>query len=101
MWQDEGFPPAEPSPRENGERRALYQGYLDAVDWSYPPRVARAVRLFEMTAKGVDRQYSQTAFDLIERDGYQVLDTGRIIGGAAMSPREGALASLTDPGAIP
>jgi len=100
MWQDEGFPPAEPYPRENGERRALYQGYLDAVDWSYPPQVARAVRVFEMTAKGVDRQYSQTAYDLIERDGYQVLETGRIVGGAVVSLREGALTSLTDPGVI-
>lgn len=100
MWQDEGFPPAEPSPREGGERRALYQDYLDAVDWCDPGQISRALRVFEVTAKGIDRQYSQTAFDLIERDGYQVLENGRIVGGAVVVLREGALATLTDPGAI-
>jgi hypothetical protein len=32
MWQDEGFNAAEPSSSTGGERRSLYQGYLDAVD---------------------------------------------------------------------
>ena len=100
MWQDEGFGPAEPSQSTGGERRSLYQGYLDVVDWTDPGHVARAVRVFEQTAKGIDGQYSQSAYDLIERDGFKVMETGRIVGAPAVVLREGALAKLSDPGAI-
>ena len=100
IWQDEGFDPAEPSQVTSGERRSLYQGYLDVVDWTDPGHVARAVRVFEQTAKGIDRQYSQSAYDLIERDGFKVLETGRIVGTPTVMLREGALAKLSDPGAI-
>ena len=76
MWQDEGFGPAEASEATSGERRSLYQGYLDAVDWTDPSQVARAVRVFEQTAKGLERQYRQAAYDLIERDGFKVTEAG-------------------------
>ncbi|MBK6871327.1 MAG: abortive infection family protein [Kineosporiaceae bacterium] len=92
--------PAQPSPTESGERRALYQGYLDAVDWADPNMVERAVRVFEQTAKHVDPEYRKTAYEAIERDGYKVDDEGRIGGGPVASLREGALASLSDPTAI-
>jgi hypothetical protein len=100
VWQDEGFAPAEPAQSTGGERRSLYQGYLDAVDWTDPRHVARAVRVFEQTAKDFNREYSQKAYDLIERDGFRVLDNGRIVGGPTVVLREGALGNLTDPGAI-
>ena len=32
MWQDEGFAPGPADPTVGGERRNLYQSYLDAVD---------------------------------------------------------------------
>jgi hypothetical protein len=60
----------------------------------------RAVRVFEQTVKGIDRQYSQLAYDLIERDGFKVLETGRIVGTATVVLREDTLAKLSDPGAI-
>ncbi len=100
MWQDEGFGPAEASEATSGERQCLYQGYLDAVDWTDPSQVARAVRVFEQTAKGLERQYRQAAYDLIERDGFKVTEAGRIVGAATVVLREGALANLSDPGAI-
>lgn len=100
MWQDEGFLPAERSPSEVGERRSLYQGYMDAVNWSDSVQVARAVRVFEQTAKGIEREDSQAAYDLIESDGYKVDDGGRITGGPAQYIRDGALANLTDPTVI-
>jgi hypothetical protein len=101
MWQDEGFAPAEPSQSTGGERRSLFQGYLDGVDWSDPGQVARAVRVFEQTAKGIEFINKRPAYDLIERDGYKVLKNGRIVGGpTAPVLREGALANLTDPGTI-
>ena len=37
MWEDEGFEHG-PIPELGGERRSLYQAYLDAVDWSDPGR---------------------------------------------------------------
>lgn len=50
--------------------------------------------------KALTGGYSQKAYDLIERDGFSVLDNGRIVGGPTVVLREGALANLTDPGAI-
>ena len=38
-----------------------YYGYLDAVDWTDPGQVARAVRVFEMTAKHAEHTNKQTA----------------------------------------
>jgi hypothetical protein len=55
---------------------------------------------FEQTARLIDRQYSQSAFDLIERDGYTVLENGRITGRPAVVRRDGALSKLTDAGTI-
>lgn len=100
MWQDEGFDAAEPSSSTGGERRSLYQGYLDAVDWTEPGQVMRAIRVFEQTASKVDRQFCQGAYDLIQRDGFKVLETGRIVGTPTVVLREGALATLSEPGAV-
>jgi hypothetical protein len=99
-WQDQGFGRAAPSPDEDGERRALYQGYLDAVDWCDPGQVARAIRVFESTAKAVEPELRRAAYDLIEENGYRVDDEGRITGDPVSCLREGALGSLSDPSAI-
>lgn len=100
LWQDEGFGPADQSHGISGERRSLYQGYLDAVDWTDQPQVARALRVFERTAMGFERQYTQPAFDLLERDGYKVAADGRISGGPVSALRETALSTLSDPAVI-
>jgi hypothetical protein len=62
--------------------------------------VARAVRVFEQTGKKIDREYSQPAYDLIEGDGYRVLENGRIVGDSGATFRVGALSSLSDPAVI-
>lgn len=99
MWQDEGFAPG-PDNTEVGERRSLYQSYLDAVDWSDAGHVARALRVFEQTARGIEPQYTKDAFDYLSFDGYRVEASGRIVGGPVAVFREGALADLDHPDAI-
>ncbi len=99
MWQDEGFAPG-PDNDLDGVRRSLYQSYLDAVDWTDPSHVGRALRVFEQTARNVEPHAVQSAYEVLERDGYQVLDNGRIAGGPVTVLREGPLAELSDPAAI-
>lgn len=99
MWQDEGFAPG-PDNDLDGVRRSLYQSYLDAVDWTEPSHVGRALRVFAQTARNVEPQSVQSAYELLERDGYQVLESGRIVGGPVTLVREGPLAELSDPAAI-
>lgn len=102
MWQDEGFAPG-PENRETGQRRSLYQSYLDAVDWTHKAQVTRALRVLEMTARNAEPDHAQRAFDLLRRDGYEIGSDGRIIGGpvaAAPVLREESLANLVEAGAI-
>jgi hypothetical protein len=57
MWQDEGFAPG-PTPESlDGARRALFQSYLDVVDWTDDAHVARALRVFETVVRGRDPGY--------------------------------------------
>lgn len=100
MWQDEGFAPGPPDPDLTGERRSLYQSYLDSVDWTDQGHVRRALRVFEQTARGYEPEYAKNAYDLLGRDGYRILDNGRIAGGPIVDLREGALAGLSDAAAI-
>ncbi len=84
-WQDEGFAPG-PENNETGERRSLYQSYLDAVDWTHRPHVDRALRVFEMTLRGHEEQYTEQPRSLLARDGYDVDARGRITGGPVTAP---------------
>ncbi len=105
IWQDEGFAP-HPDARElSGDRRTKYQSYLDSVDWTDLGHVARAIRAFERTAERTEKTLIVRfdALNAIKRDGYEVLDehldvhlTPRV----AAVWRDGALAALTDAGAI-
>lgn len=102
MWQDEGFAPG-PDNEEPGQRRSRYQSYLDAVDWTHKPQVARALRVFEMTAQGISAEHTKKAFDLLRHDGYEVSNDGRITGGPPVSAspmREQPLANLGEAVAI-
>jgi len=99
IWQDEGFAPG-PSNEETGERRNLYQRYLDSVDWTDAGHVMRALRAFEETARQVEPQYAKDAFDRLRADGYRVDDRGRVTGVRVTTLRAGALADLKDPSAI-
>lgn len=100
-WDDEGFSPG-PEPEVGGERRARYQAYLDVVDWTEPSPVVRALRVFEQTLRWAEpsRIVRIDAIEKLERDGYKVVEPGRIIGSPVVVVREGALVALVDPTAI-
>ncbi len=99
MWDDQGFEPG-PIPDDiGGERRSLYQAYLNAVDWTDPGQVGRALRVFEATAHDVESQYLESAYKCLAQDGYRVSEEGRILGAGVGLP-ERSLANLTDPSAI-
>lgn len=101
MWQDEGFAPGpEPDPPVGGMRVSLFQSYMDSVDWTEPAHVARALRVFEVALRGVDREYLHSVILSLDRDGYRLQDDGRITGSPAVVVREAVLSGLTDPTAI-
>lgn len=69
MWQDEGFALGPPN-QEPGDRRNLYQQYLDGVDWTDPAQVKRALRVFAVTIDGADEQFTAGPLRLLKRDGF-------------------------------
>jgi hypothetical protein len=108
MWSDEGFAPGPPPEGVGGERRSLYQSYLDAVDWTDPGQVQRALKVFAHTAEGYAPESLERAYKYLAIDGFEVTDGGRITGGppalhapaSAVGLPEHTLANLTDPSAI-
>lgn len=112
MWQDELFAPAEDPEPVGGQRVTRFQGYLDQVDWSDPGHVARATRVFEVALRhlfappeGEDWPGRRDAIvrvrRLLERDGYQLTQEGRIVGGASsVVVSRQLLSSITEPAVI-
>jgi hypothetical protein len=85
------------------ERRAVFQSYLDAVDWTDERQVVRAVRVFERFLLdhflgSNESTYHRARRDL-ERDGYTVDEDGQITK-IGFGLRPGCLADLTDASAI-
>ena len=108
LWQDEGFAP-DWSEVEAGEaqRRGTYQAYLNGVDWSDYGAVTRAVRVFESTIRaskrppyGEDDKWLWELRPLLERDGYDLDDHGRITARLPTTLTAGALNNLADATAI-
>jgi hypothetical protein len=88
VWGDEDFSPApeDPFTLETGERRCLYERYLNAVDWTNAGDVRRALRVFWQTRYElpVDLIFSdddETGFQMLERQGYKFDDDGNPSGG--------------------
>lgn len=100
MWQDEGFAPGPPREDVSGERRALFQSYLDVVDWTDDGHVVRALRVFETVLHGRDPAYLREIRALLERDGYRLEDNGRIEAVGVVRWRLDALVDISDPSAI-
>jgi Abortive infection C-terminus len=104
LWQAEGFAPAsDPTTLPMSERRAVFQSYMDAVNWTDERHVTRAVRVFERMLHdhflGSNLIVAYRAREEIERDGYRIDNDGRIKK-TRISFRPGALANLTDATAI-
>lgn len=97
-WQDEGFAPGPPNDL-GGERRSLYQSYLEAVDWTDPDHVRRALRVFEEQLSGIEPQYRADALRKLERDGVTFHD-GRLSSPQRAPLRPGLLGNLSDASAI-
>jgi hypothetical protein len=102
-FQDEGFAPSPTcAHQDSSSRRTLTQAYLEAVDWTDPSHLARALRAFERLVDGVPRDLgSRFRFlNSLRRDGYVFdEDTGHL---HPIGPRlpETALSGLKDPSAI-
>jgi hypothetical protein len=100
-FQDEGFAPNPDCTYEDSSvRRQSTQAYLEAVDWSDPRRVGRALRVFERLLHGCEDKYTERFRHSLRRDGY-VTDhkTGHITS-AGPQFAEGSLTALKDPNAI-
>ena len=55
---------------DSSVRRQTTQAYLEAVDWSDPRHVARALRVFGRLMHGYEAQYTEKLRHSLRRDGY-------------------------------
>jgi hypothetical protein len=100
-FQDEGFAPDPDCTYEDSSvRRQTTQAYLDAVDWSDPRHVNRALRVLERLMHGFEAQYTERLRHSLRRDGY-VTDptTGHIVSAGPKFAAD-SLAGLQDASAI-
>ncbi|MEU0478685.1 abortive infection family protein [Streptosporangium sp. NPDC006013] len=98
-WQFQGFAPGPSREDVRGERRSLFQAYLDAVDWTDYGQVSRALRVFEDVLRANTPESRAEAVRFLRRDGFQVDDDGSIRS-TWSTLREGSLATLDNPSAI-
>ncbi len=102
-FQDEGFAPSTTCTYEDSSsRRKLTQEYLEAVDWTDPSHLARALRVFERLLDDLDGELAgRTSFlSSLRRDGYVPDEsTGHMLPIGPRLPHI-ALTGLEDPSAI-
>lgn len=103
-FEVEGFEPG-PEVTSGGQRRSLFDTYANAIDWSDPEQVGRALRAFEeILSWGDDNEYTKKALRkvrrLLEYDGYDLDDQRRIRPIANRPLTELPLEHLRDPSAI-
>ncbi|PYC65736.1 hypothetical protein C7C46_32315 [Streptomyces tateyamensis] len=85
-WENQGFAPVAPGDlryQDSGARRTAFQSYAQAVDWTDPAHVDRALIVFEdLVLHGIREGWQGTWMDEIavplERDGLTVSERGRI-----------------------
>src|ERR1035441_5874447 len=100
-FQDEGFAPdPDCTYQDSSVRRQTTQEYLDAVDWSDPRHVTRALRVLERLMHGFEAQYTEQLRHSLRRDGY-VTDpaTGHVVSAGPQFAAD-SLAGLQDASAI-
>lgn len=100
-FQDEGFAPDPDCTYEDSSvRRQTTQAYLDAVNWSDPRHMPRALRVLERLMHGFEAQYTEQLRHSLRRDGY-VTDpaTGHIVSAGPQFAAD-SLAGLQDASAI-
>lgn len=79
LFQAEGFRPGPDNPAVSGERRSRVEQYYSAVDWDSPDETSRVLRVFEEVLAGTDNSEGrQNLIALLQRDGFEVDDSGRI-----------------------
>jgi hypothetical protein len=100
-FQDEGFAPNPDCTWDDGSvRRTTTQHYLEAVEWTDPEHVQRALRVFERLLEGFAGEHLQSLRKALQRDGYELGADGQIISTTVRPARQLPLASLRDPAAI-
>jgi hypothetical protein len=100
-FQDEGFAcNPDCSYQDSSVRRQTTQAYLDAVDWTDPRHVARALRVFERLMHGYEAQYTEQLRRALRRDGYVTDPETAHIRPAGPQFAAGSLAGLKDASAV-
>ncbi|MFJ3097946.1 hypothetical protein [Streptomyces hydrogenans] len=86
-WAGAGFAPVPVAPgRGGGQRKYVFDSYVDGVDWTDPGQVKRALTAFEDMLNDTRTRYPDDweptlaqLTDVFGRDGYQVTATGQIL----------------------
>jgi len=96
-FQDEGFARIRTPPGTTAARRTATPHYLEAVNWTDPSHVTRALRAMTRLMDEFDEQYSEAVRKALRRDGCQIDGHGQIIIANTNSPRSPSVASATLP----
>lgn len=103
-FEVEGFEPGPPMDA-GGARRSLFETYADAIDWTHPDQVNRAVYVFEeMLSWAIGEPQGAKAVATLkrclDRDGYAVDEEGKIRPILSRPIRDLPLETLRDSSAI-
>jgi len=92
-----------PEVQSGGQRRSLFDTFANAIDWSDPEQVGRALRVFDEILTWGSEEYSGEAIKnmnrLLSYDGYMI-DDQRLIRPTSNRTLELPLEQLRDPAAI-
>jgi hypothetical protein len=100
MWEDEGVAPSGQENGETGQRRNRFRQYENAIDWTDPTRVARALRVFETMLRKLPAEELTEWRSLIDRDGYDLTPERRIVAQRGHRGAPASLSALRNPSAI-
>lgn len=110
MWGDEDFPRVARGPDFlGGERRSLFQRYLDQVDWGNRDQVVRALRVFEVAVEPIfasaepvesKKDPRERIRRLFANDGVIVTKDGRFISRVQIPALSVPLDAISNPSVI-
>lgn len=102
-FEDEGFYAEPENARDwyaSGQRRGTFDRYTAAIDWADSQQVRQILCVFETILEWADGDYHDNLVRHLERDGFTVYESGRILSGSATSLAEIPLEELADASSI-
>jgi hypothetical protein len=79
VFRAEDLQPTGTAQPESGQRRGLFEEYVSGVDQSKPAQVAKLVEALSVFLRDFEGEHRAATIASLERDGFDVLENGRIV----------------------